>query len=425
MRLRIEATPDELADKANDLVKALAATLAPVAPDLAEALEKALEKAVPKDTPKMLQPALREIHEVTRKEYERRLKWMVKDIGAVLDRAVLAKGDPGYTPPPATIEASIRMLEHLTKAGPYIGPRGGKWADAKHTQPWKEGVPHEQLTEEAHAVIKKDVVAAAHRAIGAGADATKIKYVGAGAEGIIFEDGSGKAFKVGRSKRSTLRNEAEATQSLEGTAAAKFVPKVYNYDAERDVVVRDKIEGRPGGWGTRGLRDAYEVIVAELEKKEWSAPEFKEDSFILDESGKNPKMIDIGFVHPRGQREVKYVERILAGAKSKADIDLLDIGFSIRSLISEGHLSLEKAAKMRAQIVEHHGTKGLEISQFLRELDGMMKRQGALAKAEGDEPGEEKEKLEPGDINPETGEEVPEEEEPEDEDEDEDEEETE
>ena len=27
----------------------------------------------------------------------------------------------------------------LEKGGPYIGPRGGKWADPKHTIPWKEG----------------------------------------------------------------------------------------------------------------------------------------------------------------------------------------------------------------------------------------------------------------------------------------------
>lgn len=28
--------------------------------------------------------------------------------------------------------------EYLKKSGPYIGPRGGKWADPKHTVPWKE-----------------------------------------------------------------------------------------------------------------------------------------------------------------------------------------------------------------------------------------------------------------------------------------------
>ncbi len=87
MRLRIEATPDELADKSESLIKALADTLAPVAPDLAERLEK----AIPKDTPKLRQPALREIHEITSKTYEARLKWMLKDINAVLDRAVMKK----------------------------------------------------------------------------------------------------------------------------------------------------------------------------------------------------------------------------------------------------------------------------------------------------------------------------------------------
>ena len=33
----------------------------------------------------------------------------------------------------------IESLERLAKAGPFIGPRGGKWADAKHTIPYKEG----------------------------------------------------------------------------------------------------------------------------------------------------------------------------------------------------------------------------------------------------------------------------------------------
>lgn len=30
-------------------------------------------------------------------------------------------------------------MRYLVKAGPYIGPRGGKWADPKHTIPWKGG----------------------------------------------------------------------------------------------------------------------------------------------------------------------------------------------------------------------------------------------------------------------------------------------
>lgn len=38
-------------------------------------------------------------------------------------------------------EQLIRRGERLMKAGgPYIGPRGGKWADPQHTIPWEE--PH-------------------------------------------------------------------------------------------------------------------------------------------------------------------------------------------------------------------------------------------------------------------------------------------
>ncbi len=33
---------------------------------------------------------------------------------------------------------AISGLESLSKGGPYIGPRGGKWADAKHTVAWKD-----------------------------------------------------------------------------------------------------------------------------------------------------------------------------------------------------------------------------------------------------------------------------------------------
>jgi len=52
-----------------------------------------------------------------------------------------------------------------------------------------------------------------------------------------------------------------------------------------------------------------------------------------------------------------------------------------------------------------------------RDMIEWVGRRIQLKKAEGDEPGEEPEKLEPGDIDPETGEEVPEEEEPEEEEE--------
>ena len=88
MRLRIEATQDELASKAEILVKAIADTLVYVAPDLSEKLEKAIIK----DTVKSEHAVLRDIHKRTRKLYEERIDWMLKDINKVLDRS-MAKGE--------------------------------------------------------------------------------------------------------------------------------------------------------------------------------------------------------------------------------------------------------------------------------------------------------------------------------------------
>lgn len=46
----------------------------------------------------------------------------------------------------AKLREAHGLVKSLRKAGPFIGPRGGKWADAKHTIPWEEdkgGKKHE------------------------------------------------------------------------------------------------------------------------------------------------------------------------------------------------------------------------------------------------------------------------------------------
>jgi hypothetical protein len=40
----------------------------------------------------------------------------------------------------------LRRVEKVKKAGPFIGPRGGKWADPAHTIPWKEEAPKRPVT---------------------------------------------------------------------------------------------------------------------------------------------------------------------------------------------------------------------------------------------------------------------------------------
>jgi hypothetical protein len=95
MRLRLEATPEELREKGEALIGELAKSLAPLDPDLAQSLEKAL----PRKEQGLKFPVLREIAKRQGEAYDKLLKRMLKDIGKVLDRStkttsgVLAKAE--------------------------------------------------------------------------------------------------------------------------------------------------------------------------------------------------------------------------------------------------------------------------------------------------------------------------------------------
>lgn len=84
MKLRLDATPQELAEKGERLVESLGELFRSVNPDLAEALEKAL----PRKESELKFPVLREIQKKEEAEYERQMKLMVKDIGKVLDKSL-------------------------------------------------------------------------------------------------------------------------------------------------------------------------------------------------------------------------------------------------------------------------------------------------------------------------------------------------
>lgn len=52
------------------------------------------------------------------------------------------------------MSANDQLAEYLEKAGPFIGPRGGKWADAQHKIPWKEEGPSKPTPSEGEAKPK-------------------------------------------------------------------------------------------------------------------------------------------------------------------------------------------------------------------------------------------------------------------------------
>lgn len=245
------------------------------------------------------------------------------------------------------LEAAEKSLE---KAGPYIGPRGGKWADPQHTIPW-------DVQEQAHSAVRDQVVAAAQRAVAAGADAKKLRYVGAGAEGIVFRQGD-KAFKVARTRGRKLEMEAAAIEALSGHPNA---PKFHKYDAENDVLVREHVEGKPGGWSDADkLHKVHEELGKKLKGAELTAPEFKEDSFVITPDG-TPKLVDAGFVNPTGSRAARVLaDRI---GQAKPSDDAFTLRFKLRSAFSHGDIDHATALKLAAKLRETFG-EGLEQDQL-------------------------------------------------------------
>jgi len=366
MRLQLEATPQELNEKGDELIKALVRELYPTSPELAENLEKAL----PKKEPVLKYRALRDIHKITKEEYEKTLERMHLDISRVLSEA--ANG-------PST-GITLEKSETLEKAGgPFIGPRGGKWADAQHTISWDDEVPHEQIQEDAHAAVKEQVTTGAMRAAAAGAHASSLRYVGSGGEGMVFADEQGKAHKVSRNRRpgamQKLRNEAEANQALMGTPAEQYVAKVHNYNPEHDVLTRNYVQGRPGTWGSQGLREAYDVIAKELDKKGWTAPEFKEDSFIQPEGGGPPKMVDLGFVNPKGAVLVSRLKERIENLDPKDDF--FDLNLDITYAYNEGDIDLLTA-------MGYLNTAISKLGQDERQAEAERKELAFSAKMKGD-----------------------------------------
>jgi GNAT superfamily N-acetyltransferase len=118
MLFRVDATPEELEEKAPELVKALSRLVSGVDPELADALEKAL----PEKEPELKFKVLQSLQKDTEKLYDKQMGLMIEEIIGVLGSDTKKSLGGGA----------------LVKSGPFVGPRGGKWADAAHTIPWHE-----------------------------------------------------------------------------------------------------------------------------------------------------------------------------------------------------------------------------------------------------------------------------------------------
>ena len=190
------------------------------------------------------------------------------------------------------------------------------------------------------------------RAVRAGADPKSTQKIDEGMEGHILIDKTGRVFKVG--KRKSLKNEALATKTL---ASYGLAPKVYKYDEKENVIVRDYIDGTPGAWGNaKMLHSLYDEIVGILKEEGFTAPEFKENSFIVTSKGR-AFIVDVGFVHLRGKRLAQALRKIDPTSYTQWG-EAFNLQLDILGAVEDGALSSNTAKKMLENIgnkeIRHH-----------------------------------------------------------------------
>jgi hypothetical protein len=167
-------------------------------------------------------------------------------------------------------------------------------------------------------VARKDrqaeVEHAVARALTAGAR-PPLRFQGMGGEGIVICDARGHAYKMGRSR--DLADEAawlETAMTL--PEVAKHVARMVTYHPEVDAIEREcvpRTDNPMPRWKV-DLWDLHDTIQKEMRKNGWTAPEYKEDSYI-ETADRGFVLVDAGFVQRLGDRMASYVEDVLAGRR--------------------------------------------------------------------------------------------------------------
>lgn len=186
--------------------------------------------------------------------------------------------------------------------------------------------------------ILPEIPSSMMRAMAAGAR-PPLRYAGAGMFGIVFKDHWERAWKVGRvSKgeprellfmRDVVTSEYEWLTAAAQSEISHHVPEVYAMHGEQLVLEREFIEGRPGAWSDdRRLHELHGKIEAAMLPRGWTAPEFKENSYII-RPDNTPVLVDISMAMRVGMNLAGYVEAVLAGLPSHESWS--DLAYSILS----------------------------------------------------------------------------------------------
>jgi hypothetical protein len=182
--------------------------------------------------------------------------------------------------------------------------------------------------EDVPSYVRPEIAASERRTREAGGEGP-LQYVGAGMFGIVFCDAwrtAWKAFRYEEGKlehlkflRGVLEEEYEWLRDAAGTSIASNVAQVTAMHPEQLVLERECVQGRPGGWAEgKRLAELHTKISKVMELQGWGAPEFKEDSYIIEKTG-TPRLVDISLTSRLGMTLARYAEDVLSGRRESAD----------------------------------------------------------------------------------------------------------
>lgn len=208
------------------------------------------------------------------------------------------------------------------------------------------------------------------RAVKAGAH-PPLEFAGAGQYGIVLCDHWGRAWKVGRLQErpdapkewapriarerlfmlSSLTDEYEWLHAAAGSEIAANVAEVYDIHPEELVLERECVEGRSGAWADGSyLRELHRKIDRAMIPRGWTAPEFKENSYII-RPDDTSVLVDISMVMRVGRNLVGFVEDVLAGRR-KTHERLHDLAYYVLGEVRQKTIPPEIGKELLDRLAE-------------------------------------------------------------------------
>lgn len=217
--------------------------------------------------------------------------------------------------------------------------------------------------------ILPEITESLMRAMAAGAK-PPLRYAGAGMFGIVFGDHWERAWKVARIgdvsaalkgrlfMLDSLTSEYEWLRAAAQSEIKSYVPEAYAIYPDQLVLEREFVEGYEGTWADdRRLMDLHKTIEAAMLPRGWTAPEFKENSYII-RPDNTAVLVDISMAMRVGMNLAGYVEAVLGGLPSHENWK--DLAYSILS--ETRHVTIPKDVARR--LLERLISKDPEVSRL-------------------------------------------------------------